>query len=321
MNTRRALLSFIALSLLLSVRQGNAQQGRVFRVGSINQPIPKIYDELFLARMEKLGYVEGQNLLIEYSRGTAQELPSRAADLVRVNVDVITCGGSAAVRAAMGATRKVPVVAVDLETDPVARGFASSLGHPGANLTGLFLDLPEFSAKRLEILKEALPTVTRVAALHDPAMDAGPVNGVRNAAQKLNLRVFFIEVPDGSTLEAAFKEAIERKAEAVLNMHSPGLDAYKAQMLELAARYRLPLMALFANFAADGALLSYGPNIEDLTSRMADYVDKIFKGTRPGDLPIERPAKFDFVVNLRTAKILGLKIPHSILARADDVIR
>ncbi|HTS51815.1 MAG TPA: ABC transporter substrate-binding protein [Burkholderiales bacterium] len=321
MSDRRTFLSLLALGLLLSVRQGKAQPGKVFRIGMFNQPGPRIYEELILAGLQKLGYVEGQNLLLERSYGTPQELPALASNLVRLNVDLIACGGSAAVRALMGATRKIPVVAVDLETDPVAQGFASSLAHPGGNLTGFFLDLPEFSAKRLEILKETLPTVTRVVALWDPAMDRGPVNAVRSAAQALNLRLFVIEVPDGSTLEAAFKEAIGRKAGAVLNMHSPGLDAYKAQILELAAQYRLPLMALFANFAADGAVLSYGPNIEDLTSRMAVYIDKILKGTRPGDLPIERPAKFDFVVNLQTAKILGLKVPQSILARADEVIR
>jgi putative tryptophan/tyrosine transport system substrate-binding protein len=321
MNTRRAFLSFIGLGLLLPLREGSPQQGRVFRLGSINQPIPKVYDELFNARMQKLGYVEGQNLLVDYVRAAAPELPGLALDLARTNVDVITCGGSASVRAVMGATRKIPVVAVDLETDPIAAGFAISLAHPGGNLTGLFLDLPGFSAKRLEILKETLPSVNRVAALHDPAMDPGPVNGVRNAAQKLKLKVFFIEVTDDSTLEPAFQRAAKERAGAVLFMHSPGLDAYKSQVLQLAMKYHLPLMALFANFAADGALLSYGPNIEELTSRMADYVDKILKGAPPGNLPIERPAKFDFVVNLQTAKALRIRIPQSILARADEVIR
>jgi putative ABC transport system substrate-binding protein len=152
-------------------------------------------------------------------------------------------------------------------------------------------------------------------------MDRGPVNGVRSAAEALNLRVIFVEVSDVATLEAGFKDAHQRQAQAVLFMHSPGLDAYRSQALELAARYRLPLLAMFANFAADGALLSYGPNVEDLTGRMSVYVDKILRGTKPGDLPIERPTKFDFVVNLRTARTLGLTIPQSILARADEMIR
>jgi putative ABC transport system substrate-binding protein len=320
MSTRRAFLSFFALGLL-SARIGKAEQEKVFHIGIFNQPVPKIYDELFLARMQKLGYVEGQNLLVEYKHAPVQELPALALDLVRANVDVIACGGSASVKALMSATRKIPVVAVDLETDPVASGFAVSLAHPAGNLTGFFLDLPEFSAKRLQILKETLPKVTRVAAIWDPAMEEGPIRAVRNAARGLNLRVFVIEVPHGSDLDAAFKTAYERKVGAVLNMHSPGLDAYKPQILQLAARYRLPLIALFSGFATDGALLSYGPNVEDLTSRMADYVDKILKGSRPGDLPIESPAKFDFVVNVRTAKILGLSIPQTILTRADEVIR
>lgn len=322
MSNRRAFLSFLALALIVSARQPEAQQNRVVRIAILNhKPIPKAYEDLFLSAMRKLGYVEGKNMLVERSYGTPKDLPSLAADLVRTKVDVITGGGSAVVRAAMNATREIPVVAVDFETDPVARGFASSLARPGGNLTGFFLDLPQFSAKRLEILKETLPAVTRVAALHDPAMDTGPVDGVRSAAEALNLRVFFIEVADDPTLKAAFKQAAQQKAEAVLFMHSPGLDAYKALVLELAARYRLPLLALFATFAADGALLSYGPNVEDLTTRMSVYVDKILRGTSPGDLPIERPTKFDFVVNLRTTRILGLHIPQSILARADEVIR
>lgn len=321
MSDRRSFLSFLALGLLFPARQTGAQQDKVFRVGHLNHRIPKVYEDLLLASMQKLGYEEGKNLLMTRAFGTSQELPSLALELVRANVDVIMCFGSATVRAAMGATRKIPVVAVDFETDPVARGFASSLAHPGGNLTGIFLDLPEFSAKRLEILKEALPSVTRVAALSDPALDRGPVDSVRNAAQALNLRVIVIDVPDGSMLEVAFKGAIEQNAAAIIMMHSPGLDAYKPQILELAAKYRLPLMVLFANFVVDGALLSYGPNVEDLTARVCVYADKVLKGTKPGDLPIERPTKFDFFVNARTAKRLGLSIPQSILARADEVIR
>jgi putative ABC transport system substrate-binding protein len=322
MSARRAFLSFLALGWLLPLRQSEAQQGRVFRIGMFNHAgMPKIYEDLSLGAMRKLGYVEGQNLLVERSYGTPQEMPALASDLVRLNVDAITCGGSAAVRALMGATRKIPIVAVDLETDPVASGFASSLARPGGNLTGFFLDLPEFSAKRLEILKETLPTITRVAAIWDPSLERGPMNGLMSAARTLNLKVFLSKAQDDPTLEAAFKRAAEQKAGAVILMHSPALDGHKPRILDLAAKNHLPLMTLFASFTADGGLLSYGPNIEDLTSRMAVYVDRILKGTRPGDLPIERPAKFDFVVNMKTAKVLGVKIPHSILARADEVIR
>lgn len=320
MSDRRSFLALLGLGLLLPAEPSRAQQGKVFRIGHLNHKIPKRYDDILVATLQNLGYEEGKNLQIQRAFGTAQELPSLALNLVRANVDVIMCAGSAAVRAAMSATRKIPVVAVDFETDPVARGYATSLSHPGGNLTGIFLDLPEFSAKRLEILNETLPGLTRVATVYDPALDRGPVNSVRGAAQALHLTVILIEVPDGSMLETAFKAATKQNAGVIIFMHSPGLDAYKDRTLQLAAKYRMPLMVLFASFVVDGALLSYGPNVEDLTARMCVYVDKIFKGAKPGDLPIERPTRFDFFVNVRTAKSLGLSLPQSILTRADEVI-
>jgi len=321
MNYRRVFLPLIFLWLGCCVPDGTAQQDRVFHIAILNHKIPKVYEDVFLDPLRKLGYMEGQNLTVERAFGSSKELPALAAGVVRANVDLIIAGGSTGVRAAMGATRKIPVVGIDLESDPVASGFASSLAVPAGNLTGFFLNLPAFSAKRLEILKEALPGVTRVAVLYDPTLDKGPVNGVKDAARDLNLTLLFFEATDERTLEAAFKAAAKNKAGAVINMHSPGLDAYKARIIELATSHRLPLMALFASFTADGALLSYGPNIEDLTSRMSVYADKILRGARPGSLPIERPAKFDFVVNLKTAKALGIKIPSSVLARADEIIQ
>jgi len=322
MIRRRLLLSFAALAAAAPLHKARPEERKVFRVGLLwNSPHPKMYDDLFIGAMGALGYREGDNLRFEYGFGRPDELPALAKRIAQANADLIHCGSSAAVRAAMGATRKIPVLAVDLESDPVAKGFASSLAHPGGNLTGFFLDLPEFSAKRLEVLKETLPDLSRVTVLWDPSLEGTPLVGLKTAAKTLRLRVFVSDVRDGSALDAVFRAAVDRKTGAVMVMQSPRLDSYKDHILELGAKHRLPLMAMFANFTVDGGLLNYGPNVEDLTSRSAIYADKILKGANPGDLPIQRPTKFDLVVNLKTAKVLGITIPESILLRADEVIR
>lgn len=323
MINRRAFLAFLgAVGILITLREGQAQQRRLFRVGGLNlSGAPKSYTDLWSAAMRELGYIEGQNVVFETRNGTPDQLPAMASELVRLNVDLIHCASSAPVRAVMGVTRTVPVVALDLETDPVASGFAATLARPGGNLTGFFLDLPEFSAKRLEILKEALPALTRVMVLWDRSMDRAPLSGLDSGARPLGLRLFIREVEDESKIASAFEDAIAKKAGAVVIMQSPRLDGYRLQIVKLATDYRLPLMAMFQNFTVDGGLLSYGPNINELVRRTTVYADKILKGAKAGDLPIQRPEKFDFVINMRTAKALGLTIPQSVLARADEVIR
>jgi putative ABC transport system substrate-binding protein len=322
MIKRRAVISSLCLGVLLPAQWSRAQQEKLFRLGMLwPGPHPRAYDESFLDALRELGYVEGKNLVVDYRFGAPDDLASFALELIRLKVDVIHAGSSAGTRAAIAATHEIPIVAVDLETDPVASGFVSSLSRPAGNLTGIFLNFPEFTAKRLEILKETLPAVSRVATLWDSSMDRAPLSGMESVAQRLNLHVSIIELRDDSDLEPAFKRAIAQRAGVVMVMPSPRLDGYKPKILSLAASYRLPVMTLFAHFTADGGLLSYGPNIQDLLGRSAPYVDKILKGANPGDLPIQRPVKFDFVVNMKTANTLRLKIPQSVLARADDVIR
>jgi len=221
----------------------------------------------------------------------------------------------------MGVTRTLPVVALDLETDPVASGFAANLARPGGNLTGFFLDLPGFSGKQLEILKETLPVLSQVVILWDPSMERAPLAGLESASRALGLRFFVREVADQSMLGSIFHDALAKKAGAVLVMQSPTLVGHRRQILKLAADFRLPVMGMFRNFTVEGALLSYGPNIDEMYRRTTVYVDKILKGAKPGDLPIQRPEKFDFVVNTRTASELSLTIPVSVLAQADEVIR
>ena len=313
--------AFIAAGLLIIPAVTKAQ-GKPPRVALLwPAPHPPIYKEVFVNAMRSLGYVNGESIIIDDRSAPPQQLPNAASELVRINVDVICAGSSAGVRAAVNATHTIPIVALDLESDPVASGFASSLARPAGNLTGFFLNFPEFSAKRLELIKEMLPTASHVAILWDSSMDRTPLTGMESAARALGIRVHILEVRDASDLETAFKHAIEVRASIVMVMPSPRLDGSKARILSLANTHHLPIMALFAHYASDGALLSYGPNIEEMNAREAGYVDKILKGTKPGDLPIQRPEKFDFVLNLRAARMLRVKIPQSVLARADDVIQ
>jgi len=277
--------------------------------------------DVWRAAMRDLGYIEGDNILFEIRTGTPQQLPALALELARLNVDLILSVSSPAVKAAVNLPHPVPVVALDLETDPMASGFASSLARPGGNLTGIFLDLPEFSGKQLEILRETLPGLSHVIVLWDRSMDATPLTGMETASRALRVRVTVREVEDESTLPPIFQDAIARKAGAVIVMQSPRLLGYRLQILKLAANARLPVMGMFANFADAGALLSYGPNIEDMCRRPSAYIDRIVKGAKPGELPIERPQKFDFVLNMRTAKSLHLVIPQSVQSRVEEVIR
>jgi putative ABC transport system substrate-binding protein len=321
MSNRRAFLSILSLALLLPAWEGKAQANKVFRLGFLwLGPHPREYHETVVESLRGFGFIEGKNLIVEYGFGGPDELPELAAGLVRAKVDVIHAGSSAGTRAALGASRSVPIVAVDLETDPVASGFAQTLARPAGNLTGFFLNLPEFTAKRLEILKETLPSISHVAALWDASMDRAPLGGIDAAARRFRLRVSVIDVHDESELEPAFKRAVQIGATALMVMPSPWLDGLKPKILKLGATYRTPVVTLFAHFTADGGLLSYGPNIKDMLGRSATYVAKVLQGAKPGDLPIQRPAKFDFVVNMKIANALHLKIPESVLARADEVI-
>jgi putative ABC transport system substrate-binding protein len=321
MIRRRRLLALLALGGLAGSNASNAQQRRVFRLGFLAPGPGNPWEEGFFRTLRALGYTEGQNLIVERRLVPPTELPSMAIELARMQLDVIYVQGSAAVRAATGATRDIPIVATDLETDPVASGYAVSLARPGGNLTGIFLDLPDFSAKRLELLKEALPNVSTVMVLWDSSLDRAPLSKMDAAAGALKLRLVLGEVRNASDLPGVFAAAVRQKVEAVLVMQSPTLDANKDSILGLAAKYRLPLTAVFASFATGGALVSYGPNGTDMVARTATYVDSVLKGMRPGDLPIQRPVKFDLFVNLKTAKSFGLTISDSVLLRADGVLR
>jgi putative ABC transport system substrate-binding protein len=235
-------------------------------------------------------------------------------------VDVITVGTSVAVRAALGATKTIPIVAVDMESDPVANGWAASLARPGGNVTGFFLDLPELSGKRLEQLKDLIPHLSRVAVLWDALLDRAPLQATLSAARSLGLTLVVLEVQRPDALRGAFDTARNKRAQAVLMMPSPMLEGKATQIAALALERRLPIAGVFPNLAEAGFLFSYGPNVDDLVRRSIVYTDRILKGERPSDLPIQHPVKFDLVVNARTGAALGIHFPQIFISQADRVI-
>jgi putative ABC transport system substrate-binding protein len=277
--------------------------------------------------LRERGYVEGRNLVIEYpdALGREDRLPELAADLVRKQVDVILIIGPAPLEAARKATKTIPLVMVASSSDPVAEGVALSLARPGGNVTGLTYGESDRFKKLLELLKSAAVRVTRVAVLWDfdlktyrlywevPLADAGRILGL-NIQEPVRVR-------DAQELPAAFALMKDRQVDAIMVASGGPLFQARTQVGELALQHRLPAIAAFKEFPQTGLLMSYGPNIADINRRAAGYVDRILKGAKPGDLPIELPNKFELAINLKTAKALGLTIPQSLLLRADEVIQ
>jgi putative ABC transport system substrate-binding protein len=311
------------MGLLATPLTGDAQPaGRTPRIGILrpgSPPDPLI--EAFRQGLRDLGYDEGRNISIEYrwAEGREERLPGLAADLVRLKVDVIVAGAGA-VEAAKRATQLIPIV-MPIAGDPVKLGLVASLARPGGNVTGLTSLSDELPGKWLELLKETLPEVSRVAALWDPAGDPSQVKTSEAAARSLGIRLHVLKVgrPDG--FEPAFAEARKADARALIVLGSPFFYVHRARLVELAAKHRMPTIYPQREFVeGSGGLMSYGTDYHNQFRRAAVYVDRILKGARPADLPIERPTKFELVVNLRTAKTLGLTLPGSVLQRADKVI-
>ena len=269
------------------------------------------------------GYVEGVNLGLEYRvrPGSPDELLALADELVRLKVELILAIAPAGLNAAAKATTGVPIVALDLETDPIAAGFVVTLAGPGGNITGVFLDFPELSGKWLEMLNETVPRASRVALLWDPATGPAHVRAAEAAARSLRLKLQPLEARGPGDFDGAFRSALKERAGAMLVLSSPVFNSSRKQIADLAARNRLPAIMPFPGFAEDGGLLAYGPHLFSLFRQVGAIVVKVLKGTRPGDIPVERPTRFQLSVNLRTAKALGLTVPQSILIRADQVIQ
>jgi putative ABC transport system substrate-binding protein len=280
--------------------------------------------EAFRQGLRELGYVEGKNILTEhrYAEGKLDRLPALADELVRFQVHIIVTAGSSSTRAAKRATATIPIV-MAFDDDPVGSGFAASLARPGANITGSSTLSPEIRAKQLELLKEIVPKLSRVGVLGDVTRPGIPqaLREINLAADALRVHIQFLEVRDPKDIETAFRAVSKEQADAVLVLPSPITFSHRRRVIAFAEQGRLPAMFSFPEFVEDGGLMSYGANIADLYRRAATYVDKILKGAKPADLPIEQPTKFELIINLRAAKQIGLTVPPTVLARADRVIQ
>jgi putative tryptophan/tyrosine transport system substrate-binding protein len=301
------------------------QSGKVYRLAFLGAGNAHAYAyrvDALLAGLRTLGYVEGKNVVIEYrwAEGNLERLPQLARELVALKPDVLVTHSTPGARAAQQATATIPIVMTDV-TDAVGTGLVSSLARPGGNVTGSSFQGPQLVAKRLEVLKEMAPKINRVALLAHP--DSGPLPAIREAlaavAKDRNIEVLEFGVRQPSDFEAAFQSMATRAVDAVLVQEYPLFTVNTAALSALASRHRLPL-AGFSEFAQNGALLGYGVDFPDMYRRAANFVDRIIKGARPADLPIEQPNKFELIVNLRTARALGITVPPSVLARADKVI-
>ena len=319
----------VALVLILTlVTRNEAQQAKkVWRIGFLAATSPSVEAariEAFRQGLRELGYVEGKNIVIEWrwAEGKFDRLPDLAAELVRLNVDVIVTGGSTSSGAAKEVTTTIPIVMAQVN-DPVGSGFVASLARPGGNMTGLSALLPELSGKRLELLKEVLPKLSRVAIFGDPTApgNAQALKETELAARPFKVQVQYLDILGPKDIESAFRQASKGRADAVLVLGAPILISQRKQIADLAVKNRLPAMYGQPEYVEDGGLMSYGVSVVDLYRRAATYVDKILKGRKLADLPVEQPTKFELVINLKTANQIGLTIPQSVLFRADRVIK
>jgi putative tryptophan/tyrosine transport system substrate-binding protein len=322
-----ALIVISAIALLVTAQAAEAQQqtGKVWRIGVLMSLYPPDADvpQGLREGLRTLGYVDGRNLVIEwrYVQGRDDRLPTLAAELVRLNVDVIVTDITLATRAAMDATSTIPIV-MGISADAVGGGLVANLARPSGNVTGNSVMLAETSVKRLQLLKEAVPKVSRVAVLWDPGtpFHTAMLREIEAAAPSLRLQPLAIAVKNRADLGNALSEITKQRADALFV--SQGMSpAARRQLLEFAAKNRLPTMFMIKDYVAAGGLMSYAPNFREMFRHAAVYVDKILKGAKPGDLPIEQPTKFDLVINMKSAKALGLTISPSVLARADEVIQ
>jgi putative ABC transport system substrate-binding protein len=326
------LIVLLSFGVLMAPLATEAQQattvyrgGRLHGVGSPSSgPEPPF--EAFRQGLRERGYIEGQNLISEdrYAEGSQERLRDLAAELARLPVDVIVAGGAAAVRAAQHATRTIPIV-MAATADPVGEGFVASLAHPGGNITGLSFLAAELPGKRLELLKETVPQSTRIGILANPAFPAhaSRLHTLTEAARALGVHLHVVEVRRADEVDTAFAAMARAGADAVLVLEDAVVlnSEHGRVVADLAATYQLPVMYAWPEWVVAGCLMSYGPSLPAMYRQAAIYVDKILKGAKPADLPVEQLAKFELVINLKTAQALGLTIPPTLLMLADEVIR
>ena len=297
------------------------------RIGFLNVGTPATSparQEVFRQGLRDLGYLEGKNIVIEwrYAEGKLDRLPALAAELVRLKVDVIVTGGGISTRSAKDATVTIPIVMTQ-DIDPVGNGFVASLARPGGNITGLSTLAPEISGKQMELLKEIVPKFARVAVL-GTTTNPGTAQALKEtelAAGAFKVQLQYLDVLGSKDIDTGFQTASKARADAVLVLISSVLNTHRAPVVNLAVKSRLPVIYPFPEFVEAGGLISYGVSFADLWRRAATYVDKILKGAKPADLPVEQPTKFELIINLKAAKQIGLTIPPNVLVRADKVIK
>jgi putative ABC transport system substrate-binding protein len=326
--SRRRFLTGVAIGLAPIGAAAHAQEykaqqaGKVYRIGYLaNTPPPPPVWEAFLRGLREFGWVEGQNI-VRNAEGRYERLSDLAAELVHLRVDIIVVAGSPAPLAAKRATSTIPIVMTNA-ADPVTSGLVTSLGRPGGNVTGLSLLSPAVIGKQLQLLQEVVPKVNRAAVLTNPAHPARGLMLIEaeTAMRPLGLQLQVIDARGPGEFDAAFSAMKRERSGALLILADPMFFGERKRLADLATRSRLPAISGVSEFADAGILMAYGASLSDLHRRAAAYVDKILKGTKPGDLPVEQPTKFSLVINLKTAKALGLTIPPSLLARADEVIQ
>jgi putative ABC transport system substrate-binding protein len=317
-------LSAMLFAICVSVEAQQAK--KVPRIGYLSASSASAVParvEAFRKGLRELGYIEGQDIVIEYrfAEGKLDQVPHNAAELVRLKVDVIVTGGSTDTEAAKKATTAIPIVMTQ-DNDPVGSGLVAALARPGGNITGLANISPELSGKRLELLKEVVPRFSRVVIFGNVA-NPGNVQALKeteDAARAMGIKLQHLEVRKADDIESAFKVASREQFQALVILPNPVAATHRKQVVELAIRSRLPAMYFRRDFVESGGLMSYGTHVPDLDRRAATYVDKILKGAKPADLPVEQPTKFELIINLKAAKQIGLTIPPNVLARADRVI-
>jgi putative tryptophan/tyrosine transport system substrate-binding protein len=320
-------LALCAVFFALCLRAEAQQPTKVPRIGFLGTASPSTISarlEAFRQGLRELGYVEGKSIVIDWrsADGNAERSRERAAELVRLKTDVIITAGANSTRAAKAATTTIPIVMAQ-DPDPVGNGFVASLAQPGGNITGLSRLAPEISGKQLELLKETVPKLSRVGVLGDAALpgQAQILKEVQLAAAALAVKTHFLAVQSPKEIETSFRAAAKTSADAMLVLETPLINSQRSQIAALAAKSHLPAIYMNPEYVEDGGLMSYGASIADLYRRAATYVDKILRGAKAADLPVEQPKKFEFIINLKAAKQIGLTIPQTVLYRADKVIR
>lgn len=323
---RREFITFVAMTAASWSFAARAQQPKtVAKIGFVYpgpEPVAKLRSVPLLAGLASLGLYEPENfvLITRATDGDMAKVPSLLDELLASKVDLLVVSGPPLTRAVHDTIKFLPIVTFDLESDPVESGWLQSYARPGGNLTGVFSDFPDFSTKWLQLLKEIVPGIANLVVFWDPSTPPVQQKAVASAAQSVNVKTEVLELRSPSDFEAVFAAASARRPDGLLLLSSPLVSINSKQLAELTLQYRLPAISLFANFARAGGLLSYGPNLDEFYRETGIMAAKVLKGTKPADLPAERPTRFELIVNAKTAKSLGLAIPPTLLATADEVI-